>query len=289
MGIHDREYYREEPSGIFLGGPRMMVTNLVILNVAIYLVDRVLLEGKLSESLGLTANLLHEPWKVWQLVTYAFVHSNASIWHLVFNMIGLWFFGREVEYLHGPRELLSIYLTGAIFAGLVWLGMENGVRHDFHGGMVGASGAIFAIMIVFVIHYPMKSIYVYLIPMPAWLLAVIYVGQSVLGLQEPGPGLGGGLTAHAAHLGGAAYGAIYYKTRWSLIRLLPRGFSLKSISLRPRPKLRVHDPRPEDDRDLDLRVDAILEKISREGEASLTRDERRFLEDASRRFQKRRR
>lgn len=289
MGIHDREYYREEPTGIFLGGPRLMVTNLVIVNVAIYLVDRLFLQGRLSHALGLSANLLHEPWNAWQLVTYAFMHSYDNFFHVVFNMFGLWWFGREVEFLHGPRQLLSLYLTAAIFAGLVWLGVQNGFLDNYSARMVGASGAVFAIMIVFVIHFPMKTIYLFVFPMPAWLMAVIYVAGSLFGMQDSLQGGGMNNVAHAAHLAGAAYGAIYYKTRWSLIRLLPSGFSLKSISLRPRPKLRVHEPGPENDHDLDQRVDAILEKISRDGEASLTHDERRFLEEASRRFQKRRR
>ena len=82
------------------------------------------------------------------------------------------------------------------------------------------------------------------------------------------------------------FGFIFYKTGWTLFSIVPGNLMKRGASLR-RPKLKLHAPE-QDDLLLGERVDAILEKISREGEASLTKDERRVLEDASRRYQKRR-
>jgi hypothetical protein len=92
--------------------------------------------------------------------------------------------------------------------------------------------------------------------------------------------------AYTAHLGGAAFGFLFFKTGWYLGRILPQRLSLPS--LKPRPKLRVHDPE-EHERDLTEQADRILEKISVSGQESLTADERRTLEQYSRRMQQKRR
>jgi hypothetical protein len=91
--------------------------------------------------------------------------------------------------------------------------------------------------------------------------------------------------AHIAHLGGAAFGAIYFQSGINLGRFVPG--RLSGSMFRFRPKLRIHDPE-KDARDLSQKVDQILEKISEQGEASLTKQERRTLEEASRRYQRRR-
>jgi membrane associated rhomboid family serine protease len=289
MGIYDREYYREEPRGFFLGG-QTMVMNLVIINVAIYLVDWLIFQGQLYEWIGLQPDLFQRPWNAWQLVTYGFAHDAASVWHVAFNMLALWFFGREIEMFYGRREFLSFYLTGVMVSGLAWVLAETFLLHGTKP-LVGASGGVLATVILFVIHYPTKSIYFWgIFPIPAWLLAALYLLGDLQGFQRSVEG--GGMfdpTGYAAHLGGAAYGALYYKLRWSLGKLLPAKFSLKSLkSLKARPSLKLHEPWREEV-DLDQRVDEILDKIGREGEASLTRDERRTLEEASRRYQKKRR
>ncbi|MGH7135357.1 MAG: rhomboid family intramembrane serine protease, partial [Pirellulales bacterium] len=145
----------------------------------------------------------------------------------------------------------------------------------------GASGAVVGVTILFVLHYPMRMIYIWgVLPVRAWVLGSLCIVQNVLGL-----GVSKDSVAYEAHLAGAAFAYIYYATGWNLGRWWPRRFSLGS--LKPRPKLRVHEPEHEES--LSDQVDRILEKISREGEASLTAQERRTLEDASRRYQQRRR
>jgi hypothetical protein len=102
-----------------------------------------------------------------------------------------------------------------------------------------------------------------------------------LGTNEQGPQV-----ANSAHLTGVAFAYAYYRGKLNLGRLIPARLS----DLKPRrlfrPKLRIHDPETKR-QDLSREVDAILEKISREGESSLTRKERRTLEEASRQYQRR--
>src|SRR5437868_6962665 len=107
MGIYDREYVREEPRGFSLGGERTMVTNLILANVAVFVAQH-LFEG-LTGALELHADLLRQPWRIYELLTYGFLHGNWQ--HLFFNMLAFWFFARDIETIYGRKELLRIYLT----------------------------------------------------------------------------------------------------------------------------------------------------------------------------------
>ena len=175
-------------------------------------------------------------------------------------------------------EFLRIYLTAIVLAGLAWVVFATAVGSP---PLVGASGGVMALMILFVFHFPRRIFYIWgILPLPAWALGVMYVVFDLFGVANQG-----GQVAHVAHLAGAAFGFIYFQTGMNLGRMIPRRLSTSMFRLRPR--LRVHDPTHES-RDLNQKVDEILEKISREGEASLTKQERRTLEEASRRYQRRR-
>jgi hypothetical protein len=121
-----------------------------------------------------------------------------------------------------------------------------------------------------------------ILPIPAWALGVFYVAYDMFGVGAANPT---DHVAHVAHLSGVAFGFVYFKSGWNLGRLIPQ--RLSGSMFRFRPKLRIHDPE-EASRDLSNQVDAILEKISQQGEASLTKKERRTLEEASRRYQRKR-
>jgi membrane associated rhomboid family serine protease len=281
MGIYDREYYREDTGGGWLS-QRTMVTNLILLNVAVFLADW--LGGlQLDSRAGMYPSNLLQPWMWWRLLTYGFVHDVNNLQHVAFNMFGLWLFGRDVEGIYGRWEFLRVYLTVIIMSGLVFAAVQL-LRGGPDVPIVGASGGVMGIMILYVMHFPRRVFYIWaLIPVPAWALGLIYVLVDISGTLNPAVDDN---TAHVAHLAGVAFGFIYYKSGWNLGRLIPAGLSRKL-----RPTLRVHDPSdtPEPDyRDLNKVVDEILEKISREGEASLTKKERQTLEDASRRYQRRR-
>lgn len=284
MGLYDRDYIREDPQPGFFLGARSVVVNLILVNVALLLVDFLFFEGHpLSEYLGVSADLPQKPWNCWQLLTAGFVHSRDDLGHIVLNMFGLWMFGSDVEDKYGRGEFLRIYLMAVVFASLVWVIATNvmypvGQRPPV---MYGASGAVVAVTVLYALHFPRRTVLMLGIPMPALVLAGLYVTADVWGLgQKKSP------VAHTAHLGGAAFAALYYFSGLNLGRLLPT--SLSPRGLRPRPKLRVHEPEAREE-NLASQVDRILEKISREGESSLSAKERQILEDASRRYQQRRR
>ena len=277
MGIQDRTYYQDERRGFSLSG-HSIVIQLILLNAAIYLADA-LSDGKVALALSLKSDLWSHPWQAWQLLTYGFVHELA-ISHVLFNMFGLWLFGSDVERIYGPAEFLRIYLTTIVLAGLAWAGVTavNG-----EGALlIGASGGVMGVMALYVFHFPKRMFYFWgIVPMPAWVLGVLYLGFDLMGATQPS----GSHVANVAHLAGMAFGAIYFKTGMNLGRLLPS--RLSTAIFRWRPKLKIHDP-DQPPQDLNKQVDAILAKISQQGEASLTKQERRTLEEASRRYQRRR-
>ncbi|HWA99821.1 MAG TPA: rhomboid family intramembrane serine protease [Pirellulales bacterium] len=281
MGLYDRDYLRDddERPGLHLGGARSMVANLIIVNVGVFLVD-VLFDGKLSEWLALRTDTLWHPWNLWQLLTYGFLHSVADIRHIVFNMIGLYFFGGAIEAKYGRREFLLYYLASIVFGGLVWLGVENFAGRASED-VIGASGAVTACTILFVFNYPFQTIYFFgILPMPAWVMGVLFLVFDVMGAGRGSTGI-----AYEVHLAGALFAYLYWQFHWRLSPWVPEG--MPRFRFR-RPSLRVHRPGDEDDNVSQERIDQILAKISAQGEASLTREERRALEDASRRYQRRR-
>lgn len=289
MGIYDREYYREEPRGFFLSGDRTMVVNLIIVNAAVFLVDVLLFNSQLSEGMAIQASLFQQPWNAWQLLTSGFAHTPNDIWHVAFNMLALWFFGRELEQIYGRKLFLQLYLSLVVLSSLGWLAVQNLIFRDVTASAYGASGAVSGIMVVYMMHFPMKIIYIWgVVPVYVWILVSLYLLQDFLELRTA-IRMGQQFTriGYGAHLSGALFGLLFYKTGWTLASLVPRRFIKSGMRIRSRPKLRLHSPEQDDDQ-LDARVDQILDKINREGEASLSRDERRTLEEASRRYQKRR-
>ena len=180
MGIYDRPYYGDEDDRPeTLSGQRSMVTNLILLNVAIFLIDvftPTLPSGGhwLSHTLAFDPQMLTQPWNWWRLLTYGFAHASideGGIFHVGFNMYGLWLFGRDVEAVRGRREFLVVYLALIVLSGLIWAILEaiaGGIRP-----IVGASGAVTGIMILFVCHFPDRRFMLLFFPVaiPAWALA----------------------------------------------------------------------------------------------------------------------
>jgi membrane associated rhomboid family serine protease len=284
MGLYDREYYRGERQGFTLGGDRMMVTNLILVNVAVYILD-LFLDGALRRNFELRPDLFQHPWNAWQLLTAGFIHSR-DMWHIAINMLVLFFFGRDVESIYGRMEFLRIYLMLIVMSSLAWV-VSQTIWDRNASGMMGASGAVMGILVLYVLHFPRRMIYIWgIFPLPAWLLGIFYVGSDFMGFIGPQGRGDGPQVAYETHLAGAAFAALYYYSHINLGQLLPgRGFR----GWRPQPRLRVHDPRPDGGGErFDDRVDTILDKVSREGIDSLSAEERQMLEDASRRYQRRR-
>jgi membrane associated rhomboid family serine protease len=283
MGIYDRDYLRddERPSG---WAARSMVINLIIVNAAVFLVNFVS-EDRINPWLELDSRLFQKPWECWKLLTYGFAH--ADFLHILLNMYFLWLFGNELEGIYGRTEFLRIYLVAIVFSGLIWAGITAVSEPDKLVTVVGASGGVMAIMMLYVLHFPRRVLLIWgLIPIPAWALGGLYVLFDLAHAFQPRAGGDEPQVANVAHLAGAAFGFVYFRSKVNLGRFVPRRLSdLKGSLLKP--KLRIHDPDREAE-DLTRQVDRILEKISREGEASLTKKERQTLEEASRRYQRRR-
>ena len=287
MGIYDRDYYRQARPSFGLSFPRTVVGQLLLINIAIYVVDWLVLKGRLQDLLELTGvTLTNFQW--WRIVTYAFIHAPEP-GHIVVNMLGLWVFGRDIEGLYGPKEFLRLYLALAAFGGLVWA-VGNQLAHGAaQSSVVGASGAIAGIVILYALHFPRRILLLFfVIPTPAWLVGVLMVALDASGALQASrdpAGRAGSNIAYTVHLAGAALAFLYYRAGWNFGRLTPRRFSWPRF--RPKPRLRVHLPEDEEE-SLAAEVDRILAKISREGERSLTREERRTLQNASKQYQKRR-
>jgi membrane associated rhomboid family serine protease len=174
------------------------VKTLLIANVAVFLVTAA------SPPLY-RAMMLYPPWVVyrpWTVVTYMFLHAGLA--HIFFNMLGLFFFGPRVEDRLGGKSFLWLYflsgMGGAVFS-LLFASQYP---------VVGASGAIFGVLLAFAMYWPREKIYLWMVlPVEAWLLVTIFVvGTLYMGVSGAAAGSG---TAHFAHLGGLAFAFGYVK------------------------------------------------------------------------------
>ncbi len=292
MGIYDRDYYRDEGGSRFsLGIPRTIVIRLILINFVLWLVNGLFFAENqwLTGSLETYAGALTHPLHWYRFLTYGFVHEPAAS-HLFFNMLGLFFFGPEIETLYGRKEFLRLYLVLILAGGLAWAVINHFAGTDPGTRLLGASGAVIGVILLFCLNFPRRTILLmFVLPVPAWVLGVFIVGGDVWGALSSGDGPV--QTAFSVHLTGAALAFLYFHYHANFGRLLEKPAAW--LKARSRSRLRVFQPPTEEDAEegqseLSERVDRILEKIHRQGEASLTRQERRILETASREYQRRR-
>jgi membrane associated rhomboid family serine protease len=304
MGFEDRDYsrgtggdygYGGSYTGSYrAGGVAPVVKWLIIINVAVFVLQLVwttggnrpvgLRESVIQGWLELSPNPKNIAFGPWRLITYAFCHSIVDIWHIVMNMYFLYIFGRTLERMYGSREFLTFYLISALIGGVAFVGFA--LAMDNASPVVGASGAVMAVMMLYALHFPHEVIYILgIIPVPIWLLVGLYVILNVYPvLFALGQGQAHGNVAHAAHLGGLAFGYVYWQQKLRLSRLF-EGFRFRLPRRKPS-GVRLYTP-PTTNDNLSEQVDAILDKIHREGEVSLTDREREILKEASRRLKNR--
>jgi membrane associated rhomboid family serine protease len=160
---------------------------------------------------------LHHPYfHVWQIVTYAFLHDTANIAHLLFNMLGLWMFGSEIELNVGSKRLLACYFASVITAALSQLFVPMLFAAPV-GFTIGASGGVFGLLLAYAFLFPTRKVVPLIppIPMPAWLFAAIYAGiELFLGVTGTMSGV-----AHFAHLGGMVGSALVIM-QWRFVRVM---------------------------------------------------------------------
>ena len=294
MGFQDRGYYRS-PTGGF--SPEWSAVNTIIaVNAAVWLANFILagdlfrefvsLKVSLNDLLCLRSDLPSRPWNAWTLLTYGFTHDDRDLWHIAFNMLTLWFFGRPVEAIMGRAEFIRFYCAAIVVAGLAWLIGERLSGAGPGPRLVGASGGVMAVLAAFIWYYPRETVLIYgVLPVPAWAMGILYLFLDVQGAGDRSSNV-----AHVAHLAGAAFGILFAWRGWRLDGLT-EGPARLLANLRRR-RLRVvrpdDEPAGRDEPPLEQEVDRILEKIGRSGEASLTAAERDTLTRASRRLKDRR-
>lgn len=158
--------------------------------------------------LGLTPAAVFEEGWIWQAGTYMFLH--ADVFHILFNMLALWMFGVELERLWGTPTFVKFYAVCGLGAALTTL--AGGWLSDrlYFATTIGASGAVYGILVAYAAYYPHRPIYLYfLFPIPARVFVAI-IGAIVF-LSSISDTRGG--VAHAAHLGGLVAGYVYLQHR----------------------------------------------------------------------------
>ena len=158
----------------------------------------------LADRLVLWPPALERRHEYWRLVSYGFVH--ADIGHLAFNMITLFFFGREIERVMagvtGSWLTYPLFYLAALAVSILPSYLKH--RHDANYVSLGASGAVTAVLFAFILLAPWTLIFVFFIPVPAIVYAVFYVGYSLWMDRR-----GGDRINHSAHLSGAAFGVLF--------------------------------------------------------------------------------
>jgi len=306
MGIHDRDYYRGETQGsLWFSGQAPACKAIIAINVGMLILQA--LQGPdtpIDTWFVAKSQEILDRGHIWQLLTAAFLHDGLL--HLFWNMLFLWMVGRDMEALYGTRNFVALYVSAAIVSTLGWALLDRYYGNESR--MVGASGAVMAVIVVYALYHPRREILFFMVvPVEMWLLVTIYILSDAWQLLMPDKN---SRIAVAAHLSGAAYGYLYkqFDLRWSrLISGRFRSPRLRVIMPDPRDK---SAPRPASSSPtwsaapptsskpsaaavlpqelLDAKLDEVLAKIAREGPQHLTEEENRVLQEASRRARSRR-
>lgn len=291
----------EEPES-----PRMTraVQWLLALNIGIYFLQLTLFgSDAVYSALALDPARFPDNW--WTVVSYMFVHAWLA--HLAFNMFTLWMFGPRLEQQWGTGTFVKFYL---------WSGLGGAIAHLVfaqHTSVIGASGAISGVLVAYALRWPDDEVYLFgVIPMKSrWLVAAMLAMNIIFALSPDSR------IDWTAHVGGMAFGWIFLKLYavgginrvrgWvssvpdeseDMPRAVPRARSpmrertrdtddvvtrSNAVVLRESKQIQ-HVPKQETPKEYAAKVNRVLDKISQQGMESLTRDERRILEDMSRKL-----
>ena len=296
MGIENRSYFRDDAESGYVSqfssqtANWSMISIIIAINVAVFVLDMFSpvsttdIEGNtvyhlLGEWLALKSDRVYF---IWNWLTYGFTHAaidtEIGFWHIAGNMLTLFFLGRAVEQRMGSQQFLSFYLVSIVVSGLgavvlAWIS-RSGVS------MVGASGAVTAVVAVFIMWFPNQTLLIWgILPVPAWLVGILMIGSNLVYAFTPGSHV-----SWQAHAVGAVFGIAYLKLGWKFGSL---GLDQAKDMFKDRPKLKLHDPDAKHQK-LQAEADRILAKINQSGENSLTSSERRTLNKYSQSLRKQR-
>lgn len=283
--------------------PNNAHVQLIIINVVVYLVLAVVKVFSTASGNADIFELIHSQLSIpapfftflakpWTIITYAFVHDLTGIFHILFNMLIFYWFGKLfIEYL-GSDKLIAIYLLGALAGGISYLLVYNTI--PFYKevaplvGMVGASAAVYAVLVATAVLIPDYTFFLlFLGPIKIKYIAMFYIVISFIG--SIGDNAGGNI----AHLGGALMGFVYIKqlqagVNWGgwITTLLD---SFKGLfGSQPKVKVtyrktepKVNQPTSKASKASQDEIDSILDKISDRGYESLSKEEKEKLFNAS--------
>jgi membrane associated rhomboid family serine protease len=278
----------------FGGGLPSVVKKLLIANVVVFLVTTLLPYSIWFNLFGLVPGMVLTRFTVWQLFTYMFLHGGFG--HIFFNMFGLWMFGAELEYAWGSRDFFKYYVICGIGAGVLVVITSLFGFSSMFAPTIGASGAIWGILVAYGLMWPDRLIFVFgILPMKAILFVIIFGALELL----QGLGRSGGGVAYFAHVGGGLTGFVYLKFGWRLMAHLESWWNhYKARREARKHKFTIHEGGAQESKETrrmsdaaytprhpekDEEVNRILDKIAREGMDSLDEREKRILENASKR------
>ncbi|MEZ4779042.1 MAG: rhomboid family intramembrane serine protease [Flavobacteriaceae bacterium] len=271
-----------------------IITKLIVINAVVFLVliiASALFQwniNTLTQWFVLPESFSHFITQPWSLITYNFIHTG--FWHILFNMLWLYFFGRYVTNLFSEQRFLTIYLLGGIAGGILYIISYN-IFPAFAlqiGTLQGASAAVMALMGFSATYSPHAPIRIFTINLKLWHVALFFIVWNLVSLSTL-KNAGGIL----AHLGGAFFGYVYARQLLKgndigsgferLLALFLRVFKPK----KKKPFKKVHRNKTtqkpsqrfnkETKTDYQKQVDQILDKIGKSGYESLTKEEKDFL------------
>jgi membrane associated rhomboid family serine protease len=252
-----------------------VVKRILIVTIAIFLVQQLVLgDSRFARFFADAFALVPEQWRawfplvpLWQLVSYGFLHGD--VWHILHNMLFLYFLGTMLEEALGGRRFLVFYLVSIALAGLCQLVLGLALGQSLP--IIGASGGVLAIVCAMATLRPTLRVIFIVVPLTLRTLALIYVAIDLYSVILELRSGGGGGVARFAHLSGALFGYLAVRRSWIW------GDPLARISA-------WRERRDEEQAGSEKeRLDELLAKINREGIASLTGRERAFLKRVSQR------
>tara|TARA_B100001250_G_scaffold355199_1_gene329555 strand:+ start:62 stop:901 length:840 start_codon:yes stop_codon:yes gene_type:complete len=251
-----------------------VIKALISINAALFLLRYFMVNQFDLLSLGLSSNP-----KLWQPVTYMFIHGD--FFHIFMNMFVLWMFGTEMESIWGSRKFLQYYFVTGIGSGLIWLSFNLGTTYNTFMGekyltLVGASGAIYGILLAYGLMFPNRKVLIYfLFPIKVKYFVIILAAIAfVSSIDRSGSNI-----SHITHLSGMIVGFLYLKfpnLRYKISILVNRKIAESTNRKSERRKANAIS--------LQKKVDRLLDKVSNDGFNSLSDDEKDQLYTYSKRL-----
>ena len=232
---------------------------LVSINFGIFLLQTIArTEGMFFPLFGLVPKLVWSEFMIWQPFTYLFFHGG--IWHVLINMFVLWMFGSELERLWGKEHFLKFYFVTGVGAGLVTMiiGLNSMTP------IVGASGAVYGVLLAYGLTYPNRTVYLYgIIPIKSlWFV----IGIGVIAFMSSFDNIS--QISHLTHLSGMVIGYLMLKRP---VRFNDLWFTIRKRTLEY--KIKHEEKKVSQHQAIEREIDRILDKINREGFDSLTEEE----------------